>query len=176
MAEFIQQHQAPPQGHLSLKSSCGECLESCIFQVFSPSLDSWKTTWRSVGSANSFFSAFLGCGKPCAKILGRCQGTWRLLMKKKRKQQEMTVKTTAWDPKLFEESKHLSKWKLGRKQQRSLLNEGPRHHEASPLSTFQILSLYFSCCHGDRWAHHRYYHNKSNSSLLCPWELPGSEN
>lgn len=69
----------------SLKSSCGECLEGCIFQVFSPSLDSWRTTWRSVGSANSFFSAFLGCGKPCAKILGRCQGTWRLLMNKKRK-------------------------------------------------------------------------------------------
>lgn len=150
-----------------------------------------KLHFSSIFSLSRLLKDYLKECRKCKLLLFSFSGLWEAMCENSRKmsryvaspdeqkektQQEMTMKTTARDPKLFEESKHLSKWKLGRKQQRSLLNEGQRHHEASPLSTFQILSLYFSCCHGDRWAHHRYYHNKSNSSLLCPWELPGSEN
>lgn len=173
MAEFIQQHQAPLLIEIQLWWMFGRLHFSSIF------------------SLSRLLKDYLKECRKCKLLLFSFSGLWEAMCENSRKmsryvaspdeqkektQQEMTTKTTARDPKLFEESKHLSKWKLGRKQQRSLLNEGPRHHEASPLSTFQILSLYFSCCHGDRWAHHRYYHNKSNSSLLCPWELPGSEN
>ncbi len=55
---------------------------------FCSSQDAWRTTWRSVGSAHSFASASPGCGMPCGKILWRCQGTWRLLMKKTRDNDE----------------------------------------------------------------------------------------
>lgn len=37
------------------------------------------------------------------------------------------------------------------------------------LSTLRILSLYFSCGHGNRWIHR---HDKSSWSLLCPMRAP----
>lgn len=37
------------------------------------------------------------------------------------------------------------------------------------LSTLRILSLYFSCGHGNRWIHR---HDKSSWGLLCPMRAP----
>lgn len=94
-----------------------------------------KLHFSSIFSLSRLLKDYLKECRKCKLLLFSFSGLWEAMCENSRKmsryvaspdeqkektQQEMTMKTTARDPKLFEESKHLSKWKLGRKQQRSL--------------------------------------------------------
>lgn len=132
------------------------------------SSDARQTTWRSGGSAHSFVSAFLDYGMPCGKILERCQGTWRLLMKRAKNQisfhfNQTCSKLMNSQNMLCVEVKNTSN--EGNPRQESFMNGRQKRAEAPwsyPFSTLQILSLYFSCVHGNGWIHK---HTKSSWTL-----------
>lgn len=146
------------------------------------------TTWRSVGSAHSFASASLGCGTPCGRTLWRCRGTWRLLVKKKknteckwwkmirvrsdssrRRKRKRKKKSLTW---FFWTVKTSFIWNLWAEElwvRKKAAVKGAEAPWSFALSTLRILSLYFSCGHGNRWIHR---HDKSSWSLLCPMRAP----